>query len=267
MIGAKECAERLASFLPSCPALAGAAETRPAPRSALERGLADLWRRTVGGVTARGRERVRDAVLAMIESWVWEVGNLVVNRIPDPVDYVEMRRKTFGADLTMSLALLGPESAGADALPPEICATRIVHEMQTAAADYACFTNDLFSYQKEVQFEGELHNMVVVVEQFLGVDRWAAAGVVANLMAERMRQFERLLAEGLPALVEQQGLDSTARAALRRQALLLRDYMAGVLAWHRATARYADTELRLRYLGFRPAPAGLGTGSTRLPAY
>ncbi len=266
VIGAKQCAGRLASFLPTCPALAGEAQAGPAPRSALERGLADLWRRTAGGGPARGRERVRDAVLAMIESWVWEVGNLAVNRIPDPVDYVEMRRKTFGADLTMSLALLGPDSAGVDALPREIWTTRVVQEMRTAAADYACFTNDLFSYQKEVQFEGELHNLVVVVEQFLGVDRWAAAGLVANLMSERMRQFERLLAEGLPALFEQQGLDSTARAALRRRALLLRDYMAGVLAWHRATARYGDSELRQRYLGFQTAPTGLGTGATRLPA-
>jgi germacradienol/geosmin synthase len=259
--GAKECASRLASFLPPAPG-----QDLPAAGNALERGLADLWRRTVDGVPPGGRERVRDAVLAMVGSWVWEVGNLAINRIPDPVDYVEMRRRTFGADLTMSLALLGPDSAGLDALPPGIGATRVVHEMRTAAADYAAFTNDLFSYQKEVQFEGDLHNMVVVVGQFLGVDRWTAAGVVANLMAQRLRQFERLLAEGLPALAAQPELDTRARAALRRQALLLRDYMAGVLAWHRATPRYTDTGLRLRYLGFQPAPAGLGTSSARVSA-
>ena len=205
----------------------------------------------------------------MIGSWVWEVGNLAVNRIPDPVDYVEMRRKTFGADLTMSLAQLGADGAGPP-LPPETAAgdyaTRVVHELRTAAADYACFTNDLFSYQKEVQFEGELHNMVVVTEQFLGMDRRTAAGVVANLMAERMKQFERLVAAGLPALAEQQGLDAAARAALHRQAQLLRDYMAGVLAWHRATPRYADTELRATYLGFTLAPAGLGTAAARIAA-
>ena len=28
------------------------------------------------------------------------------NRIPDPVDYVEMRRNTFGSELTMSLSRL-----------------------------------------------------------------------------------------------------------------------------------------------------------------
>jgi germacradienol/geosmin synthase len=103
--------------------------------------------------------------------------------------------------------------------------------------------------------------MVVVTGQFLGVDRRAAARVVANLMAERMKQFERLVAAGLPALSEQQGLDAAARAALRRRARLLRDYMAGVLAWHRATPRYTGTGLHATYLGFRPAPAGLGTAA------
>jgi germacradienol/geosmin synthase len=257
--GARECSRRLASFLPSCPAEGG-----PAPASALERGLADLWRRTAGGVTARGREQLRDAVLEMTASWVWEVGNLLVNRIPDPVDYVEMRRKTFGADLTMALARLG--EAEADALPREIGSTRVMHELRTAAADYACFTNDLFSYAKEVQFEGDLHNLVVVTEQFLGLDRQRAARVVADLMAARMKQFERLVAHGLPALAGQQGLDAAQQTALRRQARLLQDYMAGVLAWHRANPRYTATGLRAVAPVFVPAPAGLGTAATRIAA-
>jgi germacradienol/geosmin synthase len=233
------------------------------PGNAIERGLAGLWRRTTDGVTPLMREQFRDAVLAMIASWVWEVGNHAVNRVPDPVDYVEMRRKTFGSDLTMTLARLAADGTG-ETVPPEIYQTRVVREMQTAAADYTGFTNDLFSYQKEVQFEGELHNLVVVVEQFLDVDRWTAAGVVARLMEERMRQFERILAVGLPALFEHHGLDEAARASLLRQAALLRDYMAGVLAWHRATVRYGDTELRARYLGFTLAPTGLGTAAARL---
>ena len=149
-------------------------------------------------------------------------------------------------------------------VPPEIYDTRVEREMETAAADYAGFANDLFSYQKEVQFEGEPHNLVVVVEHFLDVDRWAAAGVVANLMTERMKQFERLIVDGLPALFEQYSLDPSARAALTRQTSLLRDYVAGVLAWHRATVRYGDTELRARYLGFTLASTGLGTCAVRL---
>lgn len=81
--------------------------------------------------------------------------------------------------------------------------------------------------------------------------------------AHRARQFQRLAGTGLPALFEQHRLDGRAQAALRRQAALLRDYMAGVLAWHRATVRYGDTELRARYQGRTLAPAGLGTAAAR----
>jgi germacradienol/geosmin synthase len=246
-----------------------AAQTGAVPLNALERGLASLWRRTCGSLPPAVRHRFRQAVLDMIESWVWEVGNLAINRVPDPVDYVEMRRKTFGSELTISLARLGadgPADGALVTLPPEIQQTRVIREMETAAADYAAFTNDLFSYQKEVEFEGDLHNLVAVVEHFLGVDRWAAAEMVASLMAERMKQFERIIAVGLPALFEQYELDTATRATLRRQADLLRDYMAGVLAWHRATVRYGDSELRARHLGFSAAPTGLGTRAARLAA-
>ncbi len=267
--GANAYTKRLAQFLPTEPAQAGAAQAGAVPQNAVERGLADLWRRTTGSVPATTRQPFRQAVLGMLESWVWEIGNMAVNRVPDPVDYVEMRRKTFGAELTMSLARLeaGGAAGGTPAsVPPEIYQTRVIREMETATADYGAFTNDLFSYQKEVQFEGELHNMVVVVEHFLDVDRWTAAGVVASLMAERVKQFQRNVEIGLPALFEQYRLDDAARAALGRQAALLRDYMAGVLAWHRATVRYGDSELRAKHLGFTPAPTGLGTSAARLAA-
>jgi germacradienol/geosmin synthase len=256
--GAKAYTDRIAGFLRVTPGSAG-----PAPENAFERGLADLWRRTAKDVTTAMRAQLRAAVLDMTGSWVWEVGNQAVNRVPDPVDYVEMRRKTFGSDLTMALAHLAQDGAGA-AIPPEVSQTRVVREMETAAADYAGFTNDLFSYEKEVQFEGEPHNLVVIVEQFLGVDRAAAASVVADLMAARMKQFERIVARGLPAASEQYNLDETARAALRGHAARLRDYMSGVLAWHRATARYGDAALRDRYPGFSLGPTGLGTSAARL---
>jgi hypothetical protein len=78
--------------------------------------------------------------------------------------------------------------------------------MVTAAQDYACFTNDLHSYQKEIQFEGELHNMVLVMQRFLDVDRWTAADIVARLMRERMEQFEMLVETGLPKLFKEYDL-------------------------------------------------------------
>jgi germacradienol/geosmin synthase len=145
-----------------------------------------------------------------------------------------------------------------------------MRELETAAQDYACFTNDLFSYQKEIEFEGEVHNLVLVLENFLGVDRWRARDVVAALMEARMRQFEHIIAHDLPVMFGDLALDETARAALIRHADQLKDWMSGILEWHRRCARYTEAELQRSRIPARPAglpflPTGLGTAAVRVP--
>src|ERR1700683_748054 len=97
-----------------------------------------------------------------------------------------MRRQTFGAQLTMTLARIGhPEP-----LPPRISQARAIRVMEEAASDYACLLNDVFSYQKEIEFECELHNTVLAVQNFFACTRDQAVAIVNNLMTERMHQFE-----------------------------------------------------------------------------
>ncbi|MGV9596838.1 terpene synthase family protein [Streptosporangium sandarakinum] len=260
LAAAKLCDERLRLFMPLDD------EPVPEPANPVEAGLADLWRRTAGPMTADHRRRFRRAVEDMTSSWLWELVNQAQNRVPDPVDYIEMRRRTFGSDMTMSLARL----AHSDVVPEELYRTRTIRELDTAAQDYACFTNDLFSYQKEVEFEGEFHNIVVVVEHFLGVDRLTARDVVADLMEARMRQFEHIVAEELPAMFDDFGLDEPVRRVLTRHADDLKEWMSGILEWHRRCARYTEAELlRHRFTavaGFPFAPTGLGTSAARLAA-
>ncbi|GLU45723.1 terpene synthase family protein [Nocardiopsis ansamitocini] len=260
---AKLCNQRLSAFMPL-----DAGQT-PEPTNPVERGLADLWRRTAGPMTDSSRQQFRTAVEDMTSSWVWELENQALNRVPDPVDYIEMRRKTFGSDMTMSLARL----AHSDDVPPEIYQTRVLHELDTAAQDYACFTNDLFSYQKEVEYEGEIHNIVVVVENFLGVDRMTARDVVADLMTARMREFEHILANDLPSLFEQFDLDEAGRALIIRHADDLKEWMSGILEWHRKVGRYTEAGLQHNredgvVSDFSWQPTGLGTSAARdlLPA-
>lgn len=237
----------------------------PEPTNPIERGLADLWRRTAGPMTESARRQFRTAVEDMTESWLWELANQAQHRIPDPVDYVEMRRKTFGSDMTMSLARL----AHSDVVPAEIYQNRVLRELDTAAQDYACFTNDLFSYQKEIEFEGEVHNLVLVVENFLDVDRMTARDVVADLMAARMRQFEHIVANGLPTLYDDLDLDEAVRTVLTRHADDLKEWMSGILEWHRRCVRYTEAELRRGREpetppGFPFLPTGLGTAAARI---
>src|SRR5216683_3744421 len=261
LVAAKLSNERLSEFMPLDD------EITPEPLNPVERGLGDLWQRTAGPMTAPARRQFRTAVEEMTASWLWELANQAQNRIPDPIDYVEMRRKTFGSDVTVSLARL----AHFDVIPPEIYRTRVMRELDTAAQDYASFTNDLFSYQKEIEFEGEVHNLVLVVENFLDVDRWKARDIVADLMTARMRQFEHIIANDLPALFDEYELDEPARTILTGYADHLKEWMSGILEWHRTCARYTEAELvRSRSLGasadFSFLPTGLGTSAARIAA-
>ncbi|WP_040391036.1 terpene synthase family protein [Catelliglobosispora koreensis] len=241
--GAKLFVDRIPLFLP----LTG--EPVPPPLNAVETGLADLWRRTTVSMTPQMRQRFREVIVEMTDSWLWELANHMQNRIPDPVDYLEMRRKTFGANFTLSLSRLTQGIA----LPDELFQTRTVSSLDSSASDYSCLINDIFSYQKEIEVEGELNNAVLVIENFLGSTPKQAIAIANDLMTARIRQFEHVAATELDALAEEFALDSQGVKTLEGYVAHHRDWMAGVLKWHQLTRRYPEAEKNSR-------PARLLTG-------
>ncbi|MBA8951061.1 germacradienol/geosmin synthase [Actinomadura namibiensis] len=227
----------------------------PPPRDPVERGLADLWRRTAAPLPPGARAEFRAAVENMTEAWVWEVANHVQQRVPDPVDYIEMRRRTFGSEMIMELGRIGRR----DTLPAALFGTRAMEALQHAAMDYAWLFNDRVSHQKEIEFEGELHNGILVFQRFLECGTPEATRIAADLMEVRRREFERIAAEELPAAAADLELDARERAALDDYVNELRDWMNGIIKWHRDTSRYREPELLRRY---RPSPpAGLGASA------
>jgi germacradienol/geosmin synthase len=257
MAGAKVLNARLSAFMPlDC-------FTMPSPTNPVETGLADLWMRTAVPMTIDQRRQFRQGIEAMTASWLWELANHIQQRVPDPVDYVEMRRKTFGSDLTMSLARVTQTGE----VPREIFRTRAMRGLENSAADYACLVNDVFSYQKEIEFEGELHNGVLVVQKFLDIDRQRAVSVVNDLMTSRLQQFEYIIATELPLLVDDFNLDADAREALDAYVVKLQDWVAGILNWHMSCDRYKEPALRRRYRTLPQrfgGPTGLGTSAAVL---
>ncbi|MEU0192662.1 germacradienol/geosmin synthase Cyc2 [Streptomyces afghaniensis] len=218
------------------------------PVNAMERGLLDLWVRTTAEMTPEARRTLKDAINVMTESWVWELSNQLQNRVPDPVDYLEMRRATFGSDLTLSLCRMGHGPA----VPPEVYRSGPVRSLENAAMDFACLLNDVFSYQKEIEFEGEIHNAILVVQTFFGCDYPTGLGIVHDLMSQRMRQFEHVVEHELPILYDDFQLTAEARAAMGTYVEDLRNWMAGILNWHREVDRYKDEWLSRRAHGFLP---------------
>jgi germacradienol/geosmin synthase len=259
LAGARACNARLQLFMP----LDGG-ET-PVPVNALERGLADTWSGTAAAMEAGDRADLRQAVETMLDSWIWELVNAAENRIPDPVDYIEMRRRTFGSDLTKSLSRLSHGTA----IPAEIYQSRPIQALESCAADCGCLINDVYSYQKEIQFEGEIHNCVLVVQNFLDTSQVRAMGIVNDLISARIQEFEHVVESDLPVLFEGAGLDAGTRSAVGGYVAELRNWLAGVLHWHEHCHRYNEADLiaNSRPPGQAAAPGtltGIGTSAARV---
>ncbi|MCL8014332.1 germacradienol/geosmin synthase Cyc2 [Streptomyces sp. AS02] len=218
------------------------------PVNGMERGLTDLWARTTADMTPDERRTFKNSVDVMTESWVWELANQLQNRVPDPVDYLEMRRATFGADLTLSLCRMGHGPA----IPPEVYRSGPVRALENAAVDYACLINDVFSYQKEIEYEGEIHNAILVVQNFFGIDYPTALDVVHDLMTQRMQQFEHVAAHELPIVYEDFDLSDEAREIMGNYVTDLQNWLAGILHWHQRVDRYKAEYLARRAHGFLP---------------
>ncbi|MFF4169469.1 germacradienol/geosmin synthase [Streptomyces sp. NPDC001744] len=258
LAGAKEQTERFKACLPlEDPALGAALAVNP-----MERSLADLWARTAGPMTPEARGQLRYALDVMLDSWLWELHNQAQHRVPDPVDYIEMRRSTFGSELTTLLCRL----RHTDALPPALYRTGTVRALERSVMDYATLLNDLFSYQKEIEVEGEVHNGVLVLQKFFDCDYPTAVAMVDDLMRGRLRQYEHVKKHEVPLLYEDFGLGEEGRAAFEAYLRELEDWLAGILNWHRRVRRYRAEDVRsgAGTTLLRNGPKGLGTSAARV---
>ena len=252
LAGAKIFHARLPEFMP-----VESGSLIPEPITPVERGLADLWVRTVEILPTDAQRLFRKVIEEMVGSWLWELSNQIQNRIPELIDFIEMRRKTSGL---INLSRLAQDQG----IPSEIQRTLIMQQLNNAAIDYVCLTNDIFSYQKEIEFEGVIHNSVLVIENFLGCDRMQAIQVVNNLMTARLKQFEHIATVELPILFKNCSLDATTCEQLLAYVKELQRYMCSSLHWHIKTERYKEIELRRSVRPFTGTATGLGTSAARI---
>jgi len=168
--GAKKYLDGLPAFMPT-----DLASYPPEPTNPVERGLIDLWARTVPMRSMEWRRRFFESTKNLLYESTWELSNISGSRFPNPIEYIEMRRKVGGAPWSADLV----EHATFVEVPVRIANSRPMRVLKDSFADAVHLRNDLFSYQKEIEFEGELNNLVLVVENFLRIDREAA--VLADL--------------------------------------------------------------------------------------
>ncbi|WP_394843470.1 hypothetical protein LZC95_41290 [Pendulispora brunnea] len=229
LAGAKAFVERLPAFMPQGSAAA------PHPTSPVERGLADVWTRTAPGMRDEVRSRFPDYVMAFAEGNLWELGNDVQKRIADPIDYVEMRRKTSGTELSTQLGFLSM----AEPLPIELANSTQLRNLVHAFADNVGFRNDIFSYRKEIEDERDVNNGVLVLQHFFQCELQQAVEVANAVMTCSVQRFERIVTTDLHSLFDELRLNARDRQAVREHAGALASWLAGDLAWYGETGRYA----------------------------
>jgi germacradienol/geosmin synthase len=141
--------------------------------------------------------------------------------------------------------------------------------LENAAIDYAMLINDVFSYQKEIEYEGEVHNAILVVQNFFGCDYPTGLGIIHDLMTQRMRQFQHVAANELPVLYEDFKLPQEVRGIMDGYVAQLENWLSGILKWHQDCHRYGAEDLARRAHGFVPdrAPAVPLPAAEVVPAF
>jgi len=258
LAGARVFVERLALFMP--PELAATAT----PANAIERGLADVWSRSAPALDSERRRLLATSVVDFAAGNLWELLNVILDRVPDPVDYLEMRRRTSGTTLSTALTCFElPRD-----LPSAVLDSRPMRALIHAFGDSVDLRNDIYSYAKEIDVEGEVNNGVLVFRRFLACELQQAVDIANDLMTARLREFERVAATQLPGLLDEIGADDDLREDVARHVAALQSWMCGDNRWYQLTARYASavpgapSTLQLATSG----PRGIGTAAARLGA-
>jgi hypothetical protein len=199
----------------------------------LAHALADLWRRTTIAAAPPWMTRFLDHMAAGMAAAAWEAANRAAGRVPTPSQYIHQRRHTGAIYVCMDLI----EIVGRATVPPDLYASEPFQTALTAASDVVCWTNDVYSLDKETRL-GEYHNLVSVVAHHDRLHRAAALADVAHRIVTRIGQFydaER----SLLATVDPTDKNVTANAVDG-----MRSWMRGNLDWSRRTRRYRDAASR-----------------------
>ncbi|MFI6095414.1 hypothetical protein ACIA8G_07680 [Lentzea sp. NPDC051213] len=237
--GGKEFIARLKAIL---------ADSSVPPMIPAEKGLSNLVSRS----TLDDEDRA--GVTDLLDGLLWELHNTAQGRVPDPIDLVEMRRKTNAADLSAKLARA---SVGAD-LPAELLRNSTMRALVDSFGDVPGLRQEILGFDAVYGTGASTTSAVLAVQQFFECEAQQAVDVVGDLVAARLRQIGAIIAE-LPSIADEYALDEAARAGLHRYVEALKSWLAGELLWTQRSGRFSFSPTPARR-SFH-APSGLGTAA------
>jgi len=252
---------RLRQFMPLDP-------TRDVPVAAspTERGLADLWSRTAPVMSRGWRARAREQIEECLGGNLQELRNVTIGHATEPLEYLELKRRTNPGPLAGCLAEYGRPAE----LPDAVAEARPMRSLIDSSNDASLLVNDIYSYPREVACDADPANMVHVLQRFLGCDLQQAVDATANLARSRLDQFEHVAEVEVPTMVGEYGLSPAESARVREYIEVLRDSVPGWHEWFTRTSRYPQDVATAHPAAVEPitprrlgGPTGLGTATAR----
>ncbi|MFF9479740.1 germacradienol/geosmin synthase [Streptomyces sp. NPDC014733] len=227
-VGAAAFVDRIPLFMP------GDLHATPAPANPVEAALADAWARTAPHMPPALRRRFPDGINDFAATALWELDHSARGLVPEPVDYLEMRRRTSGTPISIALTVHTPGHE----LPVGVWEREELQTLVNAYADTIGIRNDIYSYAKETEEEGELCNGVLVLERFFGCPTQQAVDIAYRLFTQRTQEFVQTERTAIPAMCEDMCLTPQDRARIDRFITTLKEWLAGDNQWYRQTTRY-----------------------------
>ena len=208
-----------------------AASAAPAPSaSAAERALADLWQRTASAATPTWRRRfVGHLDDCLTTAATWEARNRLDGIVPDERTYIRNRRHTGAIYVCMDLIDIVERLD----IPEHVCDSAQFGAALDAACNVVCWTNDVYSLEKERAL-GEVHNLVLVVEHHRGLDTDEALRQVCAAISAETNLFLTREHELLAAFADHADVLVPCLAGMR-------SWMRGNLDWSHRSRRYRTT--------------------------
>ncbi|MFG2287614.1 hypothetical protein ACGFOU_16345 [Streptomyces sp. NPDC048595] len=190
--------------------------------------FAEMWGRLSRGASAERIDRTARHWGWYFDAYAEEADHRARRRIPTVEEHFALRRRS---GFVYAMTDLSQQAYGFE-LPRRAYDDPVLRRMLDITADVIDTLNDVHSVEKE-ESRGDLHNLVLVIEQESDCGRRESIARIQGLIGDWTREFlehERMLLDGA-------GRDGP---ALRTFVDCLRSAMSGYLHWSRTCRRYSQ---------------------------
>ncbi|GAA3308097.1 hypothetical protein GCM10020219_008390 [Nonomuraea dietziae] len=224
--------------------------------NAVERGLKDLWARTVPGMSRLWRERFTRTTHELMQESMWELCPHRGRQVSNPIEYIEERRKVGGAPWSACLVehAVGvevPEQGGRQ--PPDQGADGDLRRRGAPAQRPVLLPAWRWRRRASCPLRAGRGALPRLRHPEGGRDHQRSAD-------SRMHVFEHTTFTELPVLFVEYALPPHEQEAVLRYARGLQDWQSGGHEWHMRSNRYMNGGGRT---GFTSRPACHGSRRVR----